>query len=66
MLVFTEHKHISQTGVGQSGTGPADAKQVIAQDYSSSDRHRGSLWESLIYAGERREISPHRNADFKQ
>lgn len=53
LLVFTEHEHISETGVGQSGASSADTEQVVAQDYCSSYRHRGALRESLIYAGER-------------
>lgn len=63
LLVFTEHKHISETGVGQSGASSTDAEQVIAQDYCSSNRHRGALWESLIYAGERRRISTVRDGE---
>ena len=50
LLVFTEHKHISETGVGQSRASPADTEQVVAQDHGSPNRHRGALWESLIYA----------------
>lgn len=53
LLVFTEHKYISETGVGQSSASSTDTEQVIAQDYGSSYRHRGAIRESLIYAGER-------------
>lgn len=53
LLVFTENKGISDTGVRQSGTSSTDTEQVIAQDYCSSNRDRGALRESLIYAGER-------------
>lgn len=54
LLVFTEHKHISETGVGQCGASSADTEQVITQDYRPSHRHRGALRESLIYAWERK------------
>lgn len=54
LLVFTEHKHVSETGVGQCGPSSADTEQVIAQNHCSSYRHRGAVLESLIYAGDRR------------
>ena len=54
LLVFTEHEHISEAGVGQCSASSADAEQVITQDHRSSHRHSGALRESLIYAGERR------------
>ena len=53
LLVFTEHNHVSETGVGQSRASSADTEQVIAQDDRSSYRHRRALRENLIYAGER-------------
>lgn len=51
VLVFTKHEHVSEAGVGESSSGSADAEQVVAQDYGSSSRNRGALWEGLIYAG---------------
>lgn len=53
VLVLTEHQHVPEAGVGQSGGGSADAEQVVAQNHGSASRYRGSLWEGLVWAGHR-------------
>lgn len=53
LLVLTEHQRVPEAGVGQSGAGPADAEQVVAQNHRSSGRHGGTLRERLVYGRER-------------
>lgn len=52
-LVLAEHQHVSEAGVGQSGSGSADTEQVVAQDHGSSGRHRGAFRKRLICEGHR-------------
>lgn len=53
-LVLAEHQHISEAGVGQSGSGSADTEQIVAQDHRSSCWYRGAFRKRLICSGERR------------
>lgn len=53
LLIFTEHQHIPEAGVGQSCASSTHTEQIIAEDHCSSHWHCGAFWEGLIYAGEK-------------